>query len=231
MPLTSALIFRSTVNKFPKPVTSLFDRGISLFSGKGAQQGYWAAVDQGLISLTNFVAAIILGRAVEPQEFGIYAVGFLMTRFVRAIQDGLIVQPLNALGAVLDDRNFQEYATNTGLLQITLAVLSAVASASLGWILTVLGNDVAGPTAISLWFLLLTWQLQEFIRRTFYTRNEVRKAVINTSVASFFRLAFLWWLGSQAALSGKAGLDAIGWGGGCCNSLRTLADTRLLGLA
>ncbi len=125
------------------------DKAFSLFSGKGAQQGYWAAADQGLISLTNFVAAIILGRAVEPEEFGIYAVGFLMTRFVRAIQDGLIVQPLNSFGAVLDRRGFQEYATNSGLLQIILAVLSAIAAASLGYLLTVLGNDVAGPTAIS----------------------------------------------------------------------------------
>jgi O-antigen/teichoic acid export membrane protein len=124
----------------------------------------------------------------------------------------LIVQPLNALGAVLDKQRFREYTTNTGLLQIILAISSAIASASLGWLLTALGNDVAGPTAFSLWFVLLTWQLQEFIRRVFYTRSEVQKAVINTSLASVVRLGVLWWLGSQTALSGKAGLDAIGWG-------------------
>ncbi|MFC1996205.1 lipopolysaccharide biosynthesis protein [Chloroflexota bacterium] len=199
-------------SKLPQTINSFVERGISLFSGKGAQQGYLAAADQGIISLTNFVAAILLGRAIEPQEFGIYAVGFLMTRFVRAIQDGLIVQPLSALGAVLDDRGFQEYAANTGILQIILAVISAIAVASLGWVLTVLGNDVAGPTATALWFVLLTWQLQEFIRRAFYTRSEVHKAVINTALASAVRLSLLWWMGSQAELNGKAGLDVIGWG-------------------
>ena len=203
---------QSSASKLPKPIAPIAQKGISLFSGKGAQQGYWAAADQGLISLTNFVAAIILGNAVEPEQFGIYAVGFLMTRFARAIQDGLIVQPLNALGAVLDERSFQEYAASTGLLQIILAVTSAIAAASLGWMLTILGNDVAGPTATALWFLLLTWQLSEFIRRAFYTRNEVPKAVLNTGVASVVRLGILWWWGSQAALNGKAGLDAIGWG-------------------
>ncbi len=212
MSLSPSLILQTTTSRLPRPIARYVEKGISLFSGKGAQQGYWAAADQGLISLTNFVAAIILGRAVSPEEFGIYAVGFLMTRFVRAIQDGLIVQPLNALGAVLDDRKFQEYAANTGLLQIILAVLSAIAAASLGWVLTILGNDVAGPTVMALWFLLLTWQLQEFIRRTFYTRGEVLKAVINTTLASAVRLGILWWWGSQTALSGKAGLDAIGWG-------------------
>ena len=123
----------TTASKLPKPLARFAERGISLFSGKGAQQGYWAAADQGFISLTNFAAAIILGRAVSPEEFGIYAVGFLMTRFVRAIQDGLVVQPLNALGAVMDEGEFQEYAANTGLLQIILALLSAISAASLGW--------------------------------------------------------------------------------------------------
>jgi O-antigen/teichoic acid export membrane protein len=195
-----------------KSLTAATSKGMALFSGKGAQQGYWAAADQGLISLTNFIAAIILGRAVDPQEFGIYAVGFLMTRFVRAIQDGLIVQPLNALGAVLDENPFQIYATNTGILQIILAILSAIAAACFGWLLTAFGNDVAGPTATALWFLLLTWQLQEFLRRAFYTRSDVRKAVINTSLGSAVRLGILWWWGTQGTLSGKAGLDAIGWG-------------------
>jgi O-antigen/teichoic acid export membrane protein len=187
-------------------------RGAALFSGREARQGYWAAADQGIISLTNFIAAILLARAVDPTEFGVYAVGFLMTRFVRAIQDGLVVQPLNALGAVLGRREFQEYAANTGLIQIALAVLSAVGAAGVGWALTVTGNDVAGPTASALWFVLLTWQLQEFIRRAFYTRSEVPKAALNTALASAVRLGALWMWGTRGALSGKAGLDAIGWG-------------------
>ncbi len=187
-------------------------RGAAFFSGHGARQGYWAAADQGIISLANFIAAIYLARAVDPTEFGVYAVGFLMTRFVRAIQDGLVVQPLNALGAVLDQGAFQEYAANTGLIQTALAGLSAAAAAGVGWALTVTGNDVAGPTAFALWFVLLTWQLQEFIRRAFYTRSEVPKAALNTALASAMRLGVLWWWGSHSTLSGKAGLDAIGWG-------------------
>jgi len=131
-------------SKLPPSMRKYAQEGITLFSGKGAQQGFWAAADQGLISLTNFAAAIILARAVDPSEFGVYAVGFLMTRFARAIQDGLIVQPLNTLGAVMDDQRFQEYAANTGVLQIILAALSSVSAATLGWILTILGNDVAG---------------------------------------------------------------------------------------
>ena len=205
-------VIRSRLYIVQGTLNTVRKRGTTLFSGKGAQQGYWAAGDQGIISVTNFIAAVYLARAVDPTEFGVYAVGFLMTRFVRAIQDGLVVQPLNALGAVLDRRAFQEYAANTGLIQVLLALFSAFAAAFIGWGLTLLGNDVAGPTVFALWFVLLTWQLQEFIRRAFYTRSEVPKAVFNTTLASAIRLGVLWWWSSRGALNGKAGLDAIGWG-------------------
>ena len=136
-------VIRSRLYIVQGTLNTVRKRGTTLFSGKGAQQGYWAAGDQGIISVTNFIAAVYLARAVDPTEFGVYAVGFLMTRFVRAIQDGLVVQPLNALGAVLDRRAFQEYAANTGLIQVLLALFSAFAAAFIGWGLTLLGNDVA----------------------------------------------------------------------------------------
>jgi O-antigen/teichoic acid export membrane protein len=195
-----------------KKLSPFTNSTLTFFSGKGAKQGYLAAIDQGVISVANFLAAIILARSVDPTEFGVYAVGFLMTRFVRAIQDGLTIQPLNTLGAVLSDRKFREYATSTGIIQLILAVLSALAAATGGWILTITGNDVAGPTAIALWFVLLTWQMQEFIRRIFYTRSEVMAAVINTILATVARLGILWLWAAKNTLSGKAGLDALAWG-------------------
>ncbi len=76
MSLFVPIHFQTFISKLVEPVNRFFKKGFVLFSGKGAQQGYWAATDQGIISLTNFVAAIILGRAVSPEEFGIYAVGF-----------------------------------------------------------------------------------------------------------------------------------------------------------
>jgi len=42
--------------------------------------------------------------------------------------------------------------------------------------------------------------------------DEVFKAFLNTGMASAVRLGALWWWGAQTGLSGKAGLDAIGWG-------------------
>jgi O-antigen/teichoic acid export membrane protein len=191
--------------RFVKPLTA--------FSvSETGRKGQLSAIDQGVISVANFAATLTLAKFVDPTQLGIYAVGFMAILFVRAIQEGLIIQPLNSLGASLDQAEFRRYASTTGLFQVILAIGSALAAVGIGWVLTSTGNNMAGPAVFSLWFGFLTWQLQEYLRRVFYTRAEIGRAVLNTVVSSMFRLALLIWLGLTGRLDGKAGLYAIGWG-------------------
>ncbi|MFC1923231.1 lipopolysaccharide biosynthesis protein [Chloroflexota bacterium] len=185
---------------------------IALYSGKGAQQGYLAAVDQGVISLSNFIATIILARNVDPTQLGVYGVGFVTLRLVRAVQEGLIVQPMTVFGAGMDEREFIPYATSTSLFQIGLALVSATAVAVSGWVLTKLGNDTAGPTLFALWLPFLWWQMLEYVRRMLYTRGLLFNAVINSVIANAVRIAIMIALVNQGKLSGTTGLEAIAWG-------------------
>jgi O-antigen/teichoic acid export membrane protein len=185
---------------------------LALYSGKGAQQGYLAAVDQGVISLSNFIATIILARNVDPTQLGVYGVGFVTLRLVRAVQEGLIVQPMTVFGAGMDEREFKPYATSTSLFQIGLALASATVVAVCGWILTELGNDTAGPTLFALWLPFLWWQMLEYIRRMLYTRGLLFNAVINSVIANAVRLAIMVALVNQGKLTGTTGLEAIAWG-------------------
>jgi O-antigen/teichoic acid export membrane protein len=184
----------------------------TLFSGQGARQGYLAAVDQGVISASNFLATIILARAVSPTELGVYGVGFIALRLVRSVQEGLTVQPMNVFGASMPEADFKRYATSTSLIQLGLALASAAFVAACGWVLTATGNDVAGPTLFSLWFAFLWWQLQEYLRRVLYTRRAIFSAVVNSVMANGVRLALMILWVSQGRLSGIAGLEAIAWG-------------------
>lgn len=185
---------------------------IRLFSGRGAQEGYLAAVDQAVISLSNFLATIILARNVDPTQLGVYGVGFVTLRLVRSIQEGLIIQPLNVHGANMEEASFKRYATSTSILQIGLATSTAFVVAACGWVLTKMGNDTAGPTLFYLWFAFLGWQLQEYVRRILYTRGHVFNAVVNTLLANGVRLALMLWWAQLGTLDGIAGLDAIAWG-------------------
>jgi len=193
-------------------VKSFINSSYLLFSGKGAREGYLAAVDSGVISLSNFLATIILARNASPRELGVYGVGFIALRLARAFQEGLIIQPMNVYGASIEEDSFKKYATSVSILQIFLALLSSLAVALGGWMLTVTGNDVAGPTLFALWFAFLWWQLQEYIRRMLYTRDDIPNALINTVLANGLRLALMLWWAPLGRLDGIASLDAIGWG-------------------
>jgi len=185
---------------------------MALFSGQGARQGYLAAVDQGVISLSNFVATIILARNVDPTQLGVYGVGFVVLRLVRAVQDGLIVQPMNVFGAGMDMEEFKPYATSTSLYQIGLAIASALVVAVCGWVLIELGNDTAGPTLFILWLPFLWWQMQEYTRRMLYTRGMVINAVVESVIANAVRLGIMIYLVNQGNLTGISALEAIAWG-------------------
>jgi O-antigen/teichoic acid export membrane protein len=119
---------------------------------------------------------------------------------------------MNVFGASMDLDEFRPYATSTSLFQIGLALVSALAVAVCGWILTDLGNDTAGPTLFALWFSFLFWQLQEYMRRMLYTRGMVLHALVNSIISNAVRFALMIYLVSQGRLSGIAGLDAIAWG-------------------
>jgi O-antigen/teichoic acid export membrane protein len=185
---------------------------IKFFSAQGAKQGYLAATDQGLISITNFLSSLILARELNPTEFGVYAVGFLLIHFIRAIQDGLIIQPLNAFGAIMPFQEFRKYTTGNGIIQLGLAIISVVAAIFGGLLLNNIGYDTAGLLLLEVCFAFFFWQVQEYIRRTFYTRNHIHRAVINTALASVVRLTILGiWAWKGDLVTGGMGLDAIAW--------------------
>src|SRR5690606_25569587 len=123
-----------------------------LLNTKFANNGKYAIIDQGIISLSNFAASIILTMLVSPSELGTYVTGFFAVYFVRAIQDGVIIQPLNSFGASKDTKSFKSYFSAIAIHPRILSTLTAIGAWALGWILTKTGNDTLGPTISVLWF-------------------------------------------------------------------------------
>jgi O-antigen/teichoic acid export membrane protein len=189
-----------------------FGKTLDILSTKLANNGKYAAIDQAVISLANFGASILLMRLVSPTELGAYVTGFLAIYFVRAVQNGLVIQPLNALGAVKTEAQFKTYFMSVFIYQMILSSISAAGAATLGWFLTLRGNNILGPTISVLSFAFFTWQLQEFLRRTFYTRGEVKNALWISLAANVLRLGLVVGLAQFRDISGLTGLWAIGWG-------------------
>lgn len=189
-----------------------FKKSIDFANGRIANTGKFAAIDQAVISLANFAASILLAALVSPTELGVYVIGFLSIYFVRAIQNGIIIQPLNTYGAGKTDEEFIPYFSAMALQQVFLSSITALAAALLGWLLFKLGNDTLGPTIFVLWFSFFTWQLQELLRRAFYTRGEVHKAMWISLCANSIRIGVILILANYREITGVTGLNAIGWG-------------------
>ncbi|MFN2302803.1 MAG: lipopolysaccharide biosynthesis protein [Anaerolineales bacterium] len=188
------------------------NQALTFITRRMADDGKWAAIDQAVISLSNFAASILLARLVSPTELGVYVTGFLAIYFIRAIQNGLIIQPLNTIGAVSSMDEFKPYFSAAAIQQLVLASFSSVGALLLGWILTQFGNDTLGPAVFTLWFSFFTWQLQEFFRRVFYTRGSVVKTVWISVSANLIRIGLILILSLYQPISGLTGLNAIGWG-------------------
>src|SRR3989338_5353123 len=128
----------------PHPVARLVTHRV-------AREAYWAAADQAVISLANMAASVFVARYVTPAEFGMYGVGFIAVRLVRALPGALIIQPMHAYGAIMPEEEFRRYLSTVALLQLVLAGLSGLGAALAGWVLTRLRHDVAGPTLVAPW--------------------------------------------------------------------------------
>jgi len=191
---------------------STLKKVVALFTSKMAQQGILAGVDQTIISVSNFIATIILARNISATELGVYAVGFTTIRLVRAIQDGISVQPLNTFGVTMDFDSFRKYVTSTGIIQLFLSFLSAIVAAIICWIFIKNGdyNNLSATSA--LWFSFFFWLLQEFIRRVFYVTNSVFSAVFLSTINNIARFGIMFWLLDKGELNGITGMEAIGIG-------------------
>jgi len=183
-----------------------------ILTGELARSGYISAADQSIISLANFIGAIIVARNTSLTAFGVYGVGFTALRLGRTIQEGLIIQPFNTYSHGGGFQEFRRYASTSLVLQVALAFLTSVGAALLGYLLVVTGNDVVGPMVFGLWFSLFTTQLQEFLRRIFYIREQTGLALLNSIVTNVVRMAVLLSMAQKGMETGLDGLNAIAWG-------------------
>ena len=57
-----------------------------------------AVVDQGVVSATAFLSAVIVGRLTSVEEFGTYVLGISLTVIAQDVQAALVATPLMVRG-------------------------------------------------------------------------------------------------------------------------------------
>ena len=141
------------------------------------QKGLLAVLDQGLISGSNFLLAILLARWLSAEQYGAYALSFAIFVLFSFIQQGLFLEPMSVFGPSIYRNSQREYLGTLFWLQ---AALSGVALAlAIFAVVTFLRHDTGLfqmallGMAFSAPSVLLYW----FSRRAFYLQLRPGRAV------------------------------------------------------
>lgn len=158
-----------------------------------ARKGALAIADQGLITLSNFVVALMLARQVSSAEYGAYAVAFEVFLLLAAVYLAFILEPISIFGASTYKNCLPDYVGKMLTVQIwvTLTTVILVGGAAVAIYFSrgsqTLAFALAG-VAIASPCVLLFW----IARRAFYISLAPGAALAGASLYSFILLAGLW---------------------------------------
>lgn len=149
----------------------------------------WALADQCIVSAANFLTIYLLARHMGTSGFGAFMLAYTGLMLLTSMQNALVIQPHNVLGAGLPK---QEYRTFTGALVLMQAISCTGVGAALGavgWLVSRSHSPATGSVLMTLAVAAVPWMGQEFVRRVLYTRSESRPAALNDMVTYGLQLA------------------------------------------
>lgn len=168
-------------------------------------RGFFALLDQGLISGSNFIVAILLARWLAPNQYGGYALAFEVFLFLSVAYGALILEPMSVLGSSIYKDSFHNYLGILLRIHSVVSILIVTAVFAGAKVLSdlrprgslpdaLVGIGVASPC------LLLFW----LARRGFYVHLMPRKAAVGACVYAAVLLvgiAIVYRLRSLSSLS------------------------------
>lgn len=157
------------------------------------QPRVWVMCDQVLVSGVNFLTLVYLGRELAPESFGLFTLAYLSVIFLGTLQTALMTQPLNLIGAVKDE------SVNLGhlvsLQRLHVYVWLPMNAVVLGGISFLFFPKPGLYIAAAVY--LCAFQLQQLLRRYWYTCDRIDRAFGNDAIGCGAQAVGLLLLGRQ----------------------------------
>lgn len=148
----------------------------------------WALADQCIVSAANFLTIYLYARHMGTSGFGAFMLAYTGLLLLTSMQNALVIQPHNVLGAGLPRQEYQRFTGALVLMQTITCAATATAIGAVGWLLASVHPE-AGAILVALAVVTVPWMGQEFVRRVLYTRSESRAAALNDAVSYGLQLA------------------------------------------
>ena len=136
-----------------------------------------AIADQMIVSSTNFLTGIILGRSLTKEQFGIYMLGLSIILVITNIQTSLILTPYTVFLPQLKGNERQQYHTSSFQLFICYAIIIGLLLLIAGFI----ASQGFGPTGLDKILFPLAGAsafilLRDYVRRICFAHLQVMVA-------------------------------------------------------
>ncbi len=158
----------------------------------GSEHLNWALMDQALVSGVNFLTGILLARFLGIEVFGRFTLVWMAVMFFSSFQMAFIISPMMSIGPLQEEEDEPSYYGAVIIQQFVFVLV--------GFILFGAGcivleqwfpewgiQGIALPLAI----VLVSFQLQEFLRRYFFTVKRVKAAFVNDVISYLGQLSLL----------------------------------------
>lgn len=169
---------------------SWFQRSIARIESSDLICSLLAVFDQGMISGTNFVTAILIGRCCGAETLGIYSLVAAAIAMIVGIQDQLITAPYVLYHNRKTQRTLKRYSGSVLLHQFVFSALIAA-----GILLCLLSGPQFSPTVQSVTLVLLIAApgilLRAFIREIALAHYDVITVVLVDAVVCVSQLAIV----------------------------------------
>jgi hypothetical protein len=175
-----------------------------------ASRGILAQVDQAVVSGTNFLAMVLVGRTAGPSELGVYSLGLTILLITMATQESLISTPYLLRGVNLKPKLRSSYAASSLAMTVLLGLVVALPIMALG----IAGRPTIASSLPDAAFVLAVI-LPFFLVRVFWRRYELahertRMALALDVIVTVCQLTLLGLLAVNHALTAVTGLGAFG---------------------
>jgi O-antigen/teichoic acid export membrane protein len=162
-----------------------------------------ALFDQGLVSITNFATALLIGRVCGKPELGVYTLAWTLLSMVTELSGALITTPYTVFGPQMSQFRRSRYLGSIFVHQLVLSIIfglvivtGTVLGSWCGWIPRGLTN-VFSTTASAVVFV----SVKEFVRRVSFAELRVGSALLVDTMACVAQVAGILLLFHLGALN------------------------------
>lgn len=200
----------STQTIFRRP--AILQKGYAYLFKSTIRSGWSALLNQGVVSLNNFLTGVIIGRLCSKDEFGLYMLGFSIVLVILDLQVSLVSTPYMVYSPHFKGSRHKLYAGSCLLHQFGLSIIVMLGLAVWG---AALSFGIGPPGLVKVVWALATVvsliMLREFVRRVSFADLRMESALLFDTCIAVIQIGGLMLIYLLGILSANSAFWVIGF--------------------